>query len=160
MKYIFSILLYLPILVVSAQTKKDLKEAGVKSRIEMTSKLEKKSMITYQESAEKYDDNGNKVEVIEYNSKGDVKSYMQFEYNDKGKVMKEMKMDASSKKPLRTVEFFYEDDKLTKEILYNKKNEIAEITVYTYDGKLKTEKKTTNNNGKVIETKTYTYEKK
>jgi hypothetical protein len=145
---------------IGAQSKKDLKDAGVKMRVEMTSKLEKKTMVNYKESVEKYDENGNKIEVIEYNSKGDIKNYLQYEYNEKGKVVKEMKIDALNKKPIKTIEFTYEDDKLTKEILYNKKNEVAETSVYTYDGKLKIEKKTTNGSGKVIETKTYTYEKK
>jgi hypothetical protein len=160
MKYFITTLFCLPLILLTAQSKKELKDAGVKSRTEMTSKLVKKSMVTYKESFEKYDENGNKTEVIEYDSKGDIKSYTQFEYNDKGKVTKELKIDALSKKPVRTIDFFYEEDKLTKEIVYNKKNEVTETSIYTYDGKLKLEKKTTNGSGKLIETKIYTYEKK
>lgn len=159
MKYCVVAFFCLPFLLLSAQSKKDLKDAGIKSRIEMTSKLEKKSMVTYKESSEKYDDNGNKLEVIEYNSKGDIKTFTQFEYNEKGKVSKEMKIDPISKKPSRTIEYTYDNDKLVKEIVYNKKSEVSETSLYSYDGKLKTEKKTTNATGKVIETKTYTYEK-
>jgi len=145
---------------INAQSKKELKEAGVIYRIETTRKLEKKVMITYNESSEKYDENGNKTEVIEYNSKGDIKTFFQYEYNDKGKVNKEYKIDPISKKTSKTVEYIYEDDNLIKELVYNKKMELVETVVYSYDGKLKLEKKTTNAAGKVIETKTYTYEKK
>lgn len=144
-----------------AQSKKDLKDAGIVSRTEKTSKLEKKVMVNYIESTEKYDANGNKIESIEYKSDGDIKSYDQFEYNDKGKVIKEMHIDPLSKKPKEIIEYSYgEDEKLMKEIYYNKKNEIAKTVEYKYDNKLKTEKKITNGNGKVIETKTYIYEKK
>lgn len=144
-----------------AQSKKDLKDAGVISRTENTSKLEKKAMVNFVESTEKYDANGNKIEAIEYKSDGDIKSYEQFEYNDKGKLMKEMHIDPLSKKPKETVEYTYGDeDKLVKEVYYNKKNELVKTVEYKYDGKLKTEKKTTNSSGKVTETKTYTYEKK
>lgn len=144
-----------------AQSKKDIKDAGVVSRTEKTSKLEKKSMVNYTESIEKYDANGNKIEAIEYKSDGDIKNYDQFEYNDKGKVIKEMHIDPISKKPKETIEYFYgEEDKLVKEIYYNKKNEVSKTVEYQYENKLKTEKKITNSSGKVIETKTYTYEKK
>lgn len=159
-KIILLVVLNLLSAVIFAQSKKEIKDAGVISRTETTSKLEKKSMITFKESMEKYDENGNKTEVIEYNSKGDIKSFVQYEYNEKGKVTKESKIDPISKKPSKTIEYLYEDDKLTKELLYNKKNELIETTQYTYEGRLKKEKKTTNASGKLIETKVYTYEKK
>lgn len=146
---------------ISAQSKKELKDAGVISRTENTSKLEKKALINYKESVEKYDENGNKIETIEYKSDGDIKNYDQFEYNDKGKLSKETHLDPLSKKPKETIEYTYnEDEKLIKEVYYNKKNEINKTVEYTYENKLKVEKKTTNGSGKVIETKKYTYEKK
>lgn len=146
---------------ISAQSKKELKDAGVVSRTENTSKLEKKVMINYVESIEKYDDNGNKIELVESKSNGDIKTFDQFEYNDKGKLIKEYHIDPVSKKPKETVEYIYnEEDKLIKEIYFNKKNEINKTVDYTYENKLKTQKKISNGSGKVIETKTYTYEKK
>jgi hypothetical protein len=161
MKALFIVILFAFTSAVWAQSKKDLKDAGVVSRTENTSKLEKKSMVNYIESTEKYDANGNKIEVIEYKSDGDIKNYDRFEYNDKGKLVKEIHIDPLSKKPKETIEYTYgEDDKLMKEIYYNKKNEVYKTVEYTYDNKLKTEKKITNNSGKVIETKTYIYEKK
>jgi hypothetical protein len=153
-------LLSLPCLL-TAQSKKEIKDAGIVSRTEKTSKLEKKSMINYVESVEKYDDAGNKIEVIEYKSDGDIKGYDQFEYNDKGKLTKEYHVDPLSKKPKEVIEFFYNDeDKLIKEVYYNKKNEVSKTVDYKFENKLKVEKKVTNAAGKVIETKTYTYQKK
>jgi len=147
--------------LLTAQSKKELKDAGVASRIENTSKLEKKSIVNFIESTEKYDANGNKTEAIEYKSDGDIKNYDQFEYNDKGKLVKETHIDPLSKKPKETIEYTYgEDDKLIKEVYYNKKNELTKTVDYKYENKLKIEKKTTNSSGKVIETKTYTYQKK
>ncbi len=161
MKILSTILLFSITGLLFSQSKKDLKDAGIISRTEKTSKVEKKTTITFVESVEKYDDNGNKMEVIEYKSDGDIKVYTQFEYNDKGKLVKETEIDPLSKKTKSTVEYSYsDDDKLIKEGYYNKKNELVKTVEYTYDGKIKTEKKVTNAAGKVIETKTYSYEKK
>lgn len=147
--------------ILFSQSKKDLKDAGVISRTEKTSKVEKKSTITFVESTEKYDESGNKVEVIEYKSDGDVKVHDQFEYNEKGKLVKEIHLDPLTKKAKETIAYSYgEDDKVVKEVYYNKKGEVSKTVDYTYSNKLKTEKKITNAAGKVIETKTYTYEKK
>ena len=161
MKILTTFLLFSIPALLLAQSKKDLKDAGAISRTEKTSKIEKKSTINYVESTEKYDNNGNKIEVIEYKSDGDIKVFDQFEYNDKGKLIKELHIDPISKNPKETIVFTYgEDDKLIKEVYYNKKNEVYKTVEYTYESKLKTEKKITNSTGKVIETKTYTYEKK
>lgn len=161
MKTLATLLLLFIHVVIFGQSKKDLKDASVISRTEKNSKFEKKSTINYVESTEKYDNNGNKIEVIEYKSDGDIKVFDQFEYNDKGKLTKERHIDPISKKPVETIEYFYnEEDKVIKEIYYNKKNEVYKTAEYTYTNKLKTEKKITNSKGKVIETKTYTYEKK
>jgi hypothetical protein len=144
-----------------SQSKKEIKEAGVIARTENTSKLVKKSMVNYVESTEKYDENGNRIEVIEYKSDGDIKNFDQYEYNEKGKLVKEFHIDPLSKKPKETIEYFYnEDEKIIKELYYNKKNELNKTVEYVYENKLKTEKKTTNEKGKIIETKKYTYEKK
>jgi hypothetical protein len=144
-----------------SQSKKELKDAGVISRTENTSKLVKKSMVNYVESTEKYDENGNRIEVIEYKTDGDIKNFDRFEYNEKGKLSKEFHLDPLSKKAKETIEYFYnEDDKTIKEVYYNKKNELSKTVEYVYENKLKTEKKTTNGSGKVIELKKYTYEKK
>lgn len=147
--------------LVFSQSKKEIKEAGVIARTENTSKLVKKSMVNYVESTEKYDENGNRIEVIEYKSDGDIKNFDRYEYNEKGKLVKEIHIDPLSKKPKETIEYFYnEDDKIITELYYNKKNELSKTVEYVYENKLKTEKKTTNEKGKIIETKKYTYEKK
>lgn len=161
MKILLTLVLFCSTHFLFSQSKKDLKDAGVISRTEKTSKIEKKATINYTESIEKYDGNGNKTEVIEYKSDGDVKLLEQFEYNDKGKLSKEIHLDPLSKKAKETIEYTYgEDDKIIKEVYYNKKGEVSKTIDYTYSNKLKTEKKITNAAGKVIETKTYTYEKK
>lgn len=153
------LLLSIPV-VVLAQSKKVLKNAGVVSRTEKTNKVDKKGTINYLESTEKYDSNGNRIEVIEYKSDGNIKKYNKFEYNDKGKLIYEQHIDPITKKPKETIEFTYSEvDGLIKEVYYNNKLQLSKTVVYTYENQLKTEKKVTNSAGKVIETKTYTYEK-
>ena len=131
-----------------------------RNRTEKTIKIDKKVTINYLESTEKYDKNGNRIELIEYKSDGDIKRFNKFEYNDNGKVIYEQHIDPITKKPKETIEFTYsEGDGLIKEVHYNNKLQLTQTVVYTYENHLKTEKKTTNSTGKVIESKTYTYEK-
>jgi len=161
MKLFAIILAFIAPFTIVAQSKKDIKDAGVISRTEKTCKTEKGATVTFTESVERYDENGNKVEVIEYKSNGDIKVYSQFVYNDKGKLVKEMAIDPISKNPIVTIEYTYDEkDKLIKELHYNKKKELKKTVTYTYDNTLKTEKKVVDDKGKTIETKTYTYEKK
>ncbi len=161
MKLLATLLIFfLPSLLFS-QSKKELKDAGVISRVENTSKSEKGKTTNYKESFERYDDNGNKIEAIEYKSNGDIINYTQFEYNDKGKVIKEKRLNPVNSQPKATINYEYsEDGKLIKELHYDKNNELKKTSEYLYENGLKAIKKTTDSKGKVIETKTYTYEKK
>jgi hypothetical protein len=161
MKLLATILLFILTNVLFSQSKKDLKDGGIIARTEKTSKLEKKVLVTFVESEEKYDENGNKIELIEYKSNGDIKTFDQFSYNEKGRLSKETHLDPLTKKAKETVEYFYnDDDKVVKETYYNKKGELHKTVDYTYENKLKIEKKITNSSGKTIETKSYTYQKK
>lgn len=144
-----------------AQSKKDIKDAGVISRTETTVKSEKGSSVSFVESVEKYDDNGNKTEVIEYKSNGDILAYTQYSYNEKGRLIKEVRLNPVNKQPKTTIEFQYSDDgKLQKEIHYDSRNQLKKTSEFKYDGNLKISKTTTNASGKIVETKTYSYVKK
>lgn len=161
MRLILTIILSACFSIGYSQSKKDIKEAGVISRTENTVKSEKGSSQSFVESVEKYDENGNKTEVIEYKSNGDIVSQIQYSYNDKGRVSKEVRINPVNKQPKISIEFQYtEDGKLIKEIHYDNKNQLKKSIEFKYEGNLKTSKTTTNASGKIIETKTYTYEKK
>lgn len=161
MKTLATLLLCSIPVIMMAQSKKELKDAGVISRTETTSKTEKGSTSTFKESFEKYDGNGNRIEVIEYKSNGDILNFQQFEYNANGKVTKEKKINPLNSQPKITIEYIYgADDKLIKELHYDSKNVVTKTVEITYENGLKKEKKITNNLGKVIEAKTYVYEKK
>lgn len=158
MKSLAFILFVSTSVLLTAQSKKEIKEAGIISRTENTVKTEKGRTKTYKESFEKYDNNGNKVELIEYKSNGDINNHTQFEYNGKGKVIKEKEINPLSKLPKSIVEYTYtENDRLFKELHYDSKNVLKKTIEYIYEGGLKKEKKVTNADGKVIENKTYTY---
>jgi hypothetical protein len=55
MKLLATILLFILTNVLFSQSKKDLKDGGIIARTEKTSKLEKKVLVTFVESEEKYD---------------------------------------------------------------------------------------------------------
>jgi|GEM_PF-1484462 len=140
-----------------SQSKKDLKEAGITGRQEETKKA---GGTSFMESSEKYDPNGNTTEKIEYDDKGDILLHEKYEYNEKGKMVKEIHVDPISKKERKTIEYLYNgNDRLTGEIHRDRKGEIVKMVEYNYDGNLKKEKKVTDAKGRLLETKTYTYQK-
>jgi len=151
------LLFFLPVLAMYAQSKKELKELGITGRKEET---RKSGQPAYAESSETYDANGNTIEKIEYDSKGDITFYEKYEYNEKGKLQKELQIDPVSKKPKKTIEYIYENGEVQKEIHRDKKDAVIKTVEYRYEGVLKMEKKIMDAKGNLTETKTYTYTKK
>ncbi len=88
----------------------------------------------YLESLEKFDDNGNLVEEIEYESDKSIKKHTLWTYNSNNDKTTETELDASGK--------------------------TVSKTVYEYNGKLRTSKKVYNEKGKLISWKSYNYDMK
>lgn len=142
-----------------SQSKKEIKEAGIKSKTEKTQITEKGKSVTFTESIEKYDADGNVIELIEYEENGDTKKHIVYSYNEKGKLIKESKINPITKKEKSYIEYVYgEKNKLVKQTEY-RNNKLYTTTEYSYEGEFKTLKRVFNSKNKLIESKIYTYEK-
>jgi len=132
-KAVLSAVIILIAVNLNAQTRKEIEAAGLKSKttINVDYDLSPAGKET-KDSYEKYDQNGNLIEYIEYDKYGKVSDHITYEYNEN-------------------------NDKIT-EIHYSSSNKITTKEKYIYDGKFKKEKLTYDAAGKLIKKKKYIYE--
>jgi hypothetical protein len=127
----YSILLFLVFscFVLKAQSEKEIKTLGIKTKNVWVNLNEKSK---YLESTEKYDSNGNVLEEIKYEKDKSIKKHVIWTYNSNNDKLTETHLDASG-------------------------NTIKKI-VYEYNGSLRIMKKEYNEKNKLVSWKTYTYE--
>jgi hypothetical protein len=116
---------------VSAQSKKEIKEAGIKKITEYKYDYKTGKEKKMKASEISYDGDGNEVEVIEYDDFGKVTRHEKTTYNSN-------------------------DDK-TSVIEFDAAGKIKKTTKYTYFGKYKTGKEVYDASNKLISKKTYEY---
>lgn len=142
-----------------SQSRKDLREAGIRSRIETVEENKKGIRLSYTESIEYYDENGNLIEVKEWDEKGDTRRHETFQYSEGNKLIRKAEINAVTEKEKNIILYTYDNkDRLIKEEYQNAKGVKDEIIEFEYDGKFKT-KKTKIKKGNVVEIKYYQYNK-
>lgn len=115
--------------------------------IEKTSII-KKNNPSYNKLVFKYDSNNNKVYESEVDEKGDTGISREFKYDDNNNIIEE-KYTYNNGKPFIT-KYYYNEDKLVEEKLFNKEGSLDGITSYEYDKVGNWIKKTNNStNGKL-----------
>jgi hypothetical protein len=111
-----------------AQKKKNVQSHKIKSTTVYNSDFEDNDGKQVKESYERFDENGNTVEEIEYDKKGIEKKHILYEYDEEGNKTKETYLKPGGAKE-KTIEYKYQDGLKT------------ERTVYLANGKIKTKKK-------------------
>ncbi|MBE2247260.1 MAG: hypothetical protein IAE67_08380 [Candidatus Competibacteraceae bacterium] len=143
-----------------AQNKKDIREAGIRSRTELIEVNKKGITFSYTESIEIYDENGNITEKKEFDEKGDIRLHETYQYSEGNKLIKKSKISPVTGNEQKSVVFAYDTQgNLIKEEHYDGKGVINKTIDYVYDGKFKMKKTVTNNKGKIKEIKHYQYNK-
>ena len=84
------------------------------------------------ESIEKYDENGNLLEIKEFNSKGEIKLWEKYSYNEAGDVMEVQYFNARGKLDSREVNV-YSDGLRVERLYYNNKDKLVKRKVYEYE---------------------------
>jgi hypothetical protein len=84
------------------------------------------------ESIEKYDENGNIIEIKEFNSKGELKLWEQYSYNEEGDVVETQIFNARGKLETREVNI-YSDGLRTEKLYYNNRGKLIKRKVYEYE---------------------------
>jgi hypothetical protein len=159
MKFFVTVLFcFLSQLSIFSQSRKEIKDAGIKERIEHSEVIDGGMSSKFIESVEKYDTLGNLIEKKEMNDKGDIVLYERYQYSPQQKLCKELVVDPVTNQETKITSYEYNNDgKLIKETILNKKGEVIKSHAYTYENNLKNTRTTTNAKGKIIEVKTYQY---
>lgn len=84
------------------------------------------------ESIERYNENGDLLELKEFNSKGDVKRWEKYSYNDDGRVVEEVYLDARGRVE-RTEKSIYADGLRVEKQFYNKRDKLYKKKTYEYE---------------------------
>jgi len=84
------------------------------------------------ESIERYNENGDLIEVKEFNSKSEVKRWERFSYNSEGKLSEEVFLDAKGKVE-RTEKTIYKDGLRAEKQFFNNKDKLTKRKVYEYE---------------------------
>jgi len=114
------------------QSQKTVKSLQIKTRTEWTYLYRGNKEIPYKESFKKFDAEGNEIEIIEYDEKGNITLHSTFKFNENNDVI--------------------------EEVTYNPNGSVFQTDKYTYTGKLKTQRETFDGNGKLTSRKKYIYE--
>ena len=84
------------------------------------------------ESIERYDEEGELLEVKEMNRKGEVRLWEKYVYNDEGKVVEELFLDAKGR-VIRTEKSIYKDGLRVEKQFFNIRNQMYKNKVYKYE---------------------------
>ncbi|GAB4299255.1 MAG: hypothetical protein Kow0068_22900 [Marinilabiliales bacterium] len=150
-------LLSICVLISNAQSRKDIKNAGIKKEIEWNydytngkeEKVKNKEIV--------YDERGNKIEIYKYNNEGKLKSVESRKYNDEND-----KIEVVEYKPTgeikRKINYKYnEDEKLVEEKYYNASGKLYKTVKYLWDGDFLKTKIVYDNNKRMKNKSEYEY---
>jgi hypothetical protein len=156
-KIAFLLLLVIPMFAFS-QGKKDIKANKIKSRTISATEQKDGVPITYNESYEEYDKNGNTVTKIDYTKSGEIKNKQTFKYDSFGNTTEKVDFDKKSGKTLKTTYKYDAKGEKTEELVTDSQGNTVEKIVYIYDAKnLRTQSKEYNSKGEIKEIKKSTY---
>jgi hypothetical protein len=146
--------------IVSAQSKKDIRENKIVSETSTISITENGKEIIYKDSFTVYDKQGNIIEQTDYNKEGGIKRKETNKYNANKDKTEEVVFDGKDKTTIKTTFFYNSNDQKIGEIEYDGTGKILKQSMITYNANgFKTEKKTYDANKKLISIKKFTYSK-
>jgi hypothetical protein len=117
---------------IAGQSKKTIKEKKIASRTVQEYFLEQGMNKPVIESIEKYDENGNLLEIKEFNSRGELKLWETYTYDGEGNVVETQIFNARGKLESREVNV-YSEGLRTEKLYYNNKGKLIKQKVYEYE---------------------------
>ena len=84
------------------------------------------------ESIEKFDEQGQLLELKEFSRKGEVKKWEKYSYNAEGKLIEEVFLDGKGRVE-RTEKSIYSEGLRTEKLFYDKKGRLFKRKVYEYE---------------------------
>jgi hypothetical protein len=154
---IFKFLFLLSILSF-AQSKKDIRKHKIKIITETITTFENTKEVVRNNQYRKFDKDGQIIEEVDYDKNGKIKTKTLSKYNNLEEKTEETVLDANNKQLSREVYKYNVEGEKSEEWHYNDKNELESKSIYTLKNGLKTERKTYDTKGKLIEIKKYGYQ--
>lgn len=154
---ILTIVLALCCIILFSQSRKTIKEKGIKTKTEWQYSYKYGKETKYKEAVEKYDAEGNKTEEKIFDEFGKVISHKKFEYNDKHDLIKETICNSAGKTD-KTINYTYSDTE-EKEMHYNALGKLEKTVIYKISDDLRVEKKVLDAANNLKSKKIYEYVK-
>jgi len=143
-----------------SQSKKEIKDNKIKSTTVEKTEQKDGVVVTYKETYEEYDKNGNTIVKIEYNKAGEIKSKENNKYDGFGNVTEKTEFEKKSGKTVKTTYKYDAKGEKTEEIVYDTDGVIKSKQIFVKDNKgLKKETKEYNSKGELRWSRKYTYAK-
>ncbi len=117
---------------VVGQSKKTIREKEIVSTTVHEYFIEEGMDDPVVESVEKYNEDGDLIEIQEFNKKGEVRKWEKYVYNDDGKLVEEVFLDAKGRIE-RTEKSFYEDNLRVEKQFYNSRGKLYKKKKYLYE---------------------------
>lgn len=116
----------------TGQSKKTIREEGIASITVQEYFLEEGMDEPVVESIEKFNEDGELVEIKEYNKKGDIKRWERYVYDADGHLVEEVFLDEKGR-ITETEKNIYEDELRIEKQFYNSKGDLYKKKVYEYE---------------------------
>jgi len=126
------ILLLVAATVVSAQSNKTIREKKIASRTVQEYFIEEGYDKPVVESVENYNDEGDIVELQEFNKEGQVKKWEKYVYNDDGDLVEKIFLDEKGKVTLTEKNIYVDGLRIEKQYI-NPKGKMIKKKVYQYE---------------------------
>jgi hypothetical protein len=128
---ILSALLIITFTSLIAQSKKEIREAGIKKRTVKEIVYEKGLTTPMIEEENRYDSKGNLIEIREINSLGKITNWMKYEYDADDNITSEITLDVKGKLVSKVV-YVYKDGLRKEKLYYNALGRLVKKKVYEY----------------------------
>ncbi|MFH0756645.1 MAG: hypothetical protein V2B15_05090 [Bacteroidota bacterium] len=120
------------VIPVHGQDKKEIREKGISSKTVEEYFIEEGMDKPVIESIEKYNKDGELVEIQLFSSRGEVKTWEKYVYDDKGWLVEEIFLDEKGN-IMRTEKSIYENGLKVEKQFFNERDKLYKKKKYVYD---------------------------
>jgi YD repeat-containing protein len=119
-------------LTLSGQSKKTIREKGITSQTVWEYFIEEGMEEPVVESIERYDEQGELVEIQEFNRLGEIRKWEKYVYDEEGQLVEEVFLDEKGKVE-RTEKNEYRDGLRVEKRFFNSRGQLYKRKVYEYE---------------------------
>lgn len=160
-KTFFTLLLFIAVLAVNAQSKKEIKANKLKSTTVWQADNSSGTTVTYKDTYEEYDKEGHTTLHVEYKSDGTITKKQTAVYDSYGNKTEDTDFDLKDNKNTKTTYKYNANNDKTEEVEYNGSGAVVKKTVFTYNANGdKTGELITDASGNILKKIVFTYDSK